>query len=377
MERLELTIPSPTSKTYSQVPVDSPASIGASSARRAAATAVEADDGDATPSPATTPRQPCIPLPSPSRQKRWQVLPGRNKFFCDGRLMMSRSTGMFFLTIGLLFTVNGLFFALDCPYLIEKVSPVVPAVAAVLFFFVLANLSRAAFSDPGVIPRATKEEADALEREISATADASSTRQPRVREVVIRGVTVRLKYCFTCKIFRPPRASHCGMCDNCVEGFDHHCPWVGNCIGKRNYRYFYFFLFFLVCLCVFIFSCGVVTLVTLSRELGIGAAMKESPATCLELFVCFFSIWSVLGLYGYHSYLIAMNLTTNEDLKKSYSSRRCAKNPHARPSFLMNCAAALCGPKFPSLVRPRERITAEEEAALTTTTTTAKGPEAC
>ena len=226
--------------------------------------------------------------------------------------------------------------------------------------------------DLGIIPRATKEEADALEREISAATENSSTRQPRIKEITIQGVTVRLKYCFTCKIFRPPRASHCGMCDNCVEGFDHHCPWVGNCIGKRNYRYFYFFLFFLVCLCVFIFSCGVVKLVTLSKELGVAAAMKDSPATCLELFICFFSIWSVLGLYGYHSYLIAMNLTTNEDLKKSYSSRRCAKNPHSRSSVVKNCAAALCGPKFPNLLRAREPV----ESAQTSMTTT-RGPEAC
>ena len=50
--------------------------------------------------------------------------------------------------------------------------------------------------------------------------------------------------CPTCNIIRPPGASHCSECNNCVLDFDHHCVFVSNCIGKRNHKYFYLFLIF-------------------------------------------------------------------------------------------------------------------------------------
>ncbi|XP_053602181.1 palmitoyltransferase ZDHHC18 [Plodia interpunctella] len=287
--------------------------------------------------------------------RKWEVFAGRNRFWCDGRLMTAPHPGVFALTLALICGTCALHFAFDCPYLAARVSPAVPAAGGALFVFTLSALLRTALSDPGIIPRAAPHEAAALEAGCEPPGAGAGRPPPRAREVLVRGRPVKLKYCFTCKMFRPPRASHCSLCDNCVDRFDHHCPWVGNCVGKRNYRYFYTFVVSLSFLAVFVFACAVTHLALEARGAGLAAALRSSPASAVVAAVCFLSVWSVLGLAGFHTYLASTDQTTNEDIKGSFSSRRGVSNPnpYSRGNACANCWHVLCGPLAPSLIDRR------------------------
>jgi hypothetical protein len=46
------------------------------------------------------------------------------------------------------------------------------------------------------------------------------------------------RWCDFCQVYQPPDGAHCPDCNVCVAGYDHHCVWMGTCIGKRNYRQF-------------------------------------------------------------------------------------------------------------------------------------------
>lgn len=70
----------------------------------------------------------------------------------------------------------------------------------------------------------------------------------------------RARYCQKCSYMKPDRTHHCSICRRCILKMDHHCPWLGNCIGFGNYKAFVLFLIYLSIFCA---ECAVVCGVTL------------------------------------------------------------------------------------------------------------------
>ncbi|XP_062197810.1 probable protein S-acyltransferase 6 [Phragmites australis] len=297
---------------------------------------------------------------SVATHRLYQVWRGKNIFLCGGRLIFGPDASSIVLTVALIMTPLALFVAFVSFRLAELIGkplgPAVPATAIAVGAFDVVVLVLTSGRDPGIIPRNARppDPEDRPGTDSSASPAAAGAgggggalwSLPPTRDVYVNGMVVKVKYCHTCMLYRPPRCSHCSVCNNCVERFDHHCPWVGQCIGKRNYRFFFMFISSTTFLCLYVFGVCWVNLFLITRQYdcSFGRAVAESPVSGFLIVYTFVTAWFVGGLTAFHSYLVCTNQTTYENFRYRYEGKA---NPFNRGAAA-NLAEIFLSPIPPS-----------------------------
>ncbi|XP_061349532.1 probable protein S-acyltransferase 5 [Gastrolobium bilobum] len=300
---------------------------------------------------------------APSLVRTYHAWKGNNVFFLQGRLIFGPDVKSIFISIFLIITPIAVF----CAFVARKLLDDFPhhsglsilIIVIVHTLFVLITLVLTSGRDPGIVPRNAYPPEPDDHPAIANMNNGQSPRPrlPRTKDVIVNGIPVKIKYCDTCMLYRPLRCSHCSVCDNCVERFDHHCPWVGQCIGLRNYRFYYIFVFSATLLCLYVhgFSWVYIKRIMDSEEISIWKAMTKTPASVALIIYTFVCVWFVGGLTVFHTYLISTNQSTYENFRYRYDRQI---NPYNR-GIAANFKEVFCTSIPPSKNNFRSKVPKE------------------
>lgn len=306
----------------------------------------------------------------------YAVWPSRSRFFCMGLVMTGGETEMGITpncsvpnlcVWTCILAPCALYFVWVFPHLWKKGSYAMPLATLAVFLMATGFLLATCCSDPGIIPRrevilATKS-GEHLEAELGYDALIRSN-VPLDGKGGARNVPIDLssrgyRWCRTCRIVRPPRASHCPDCDNCVLRYDHHCPFVNNCVGQRNYHFFFGFVTSVLCLAVMVLPVLFWFLNSDNFELAVDGLAHLGTGLLQPLLYALIALGSLIGiavslsaiLWFYHVFLIATKRTTKE-------FRRNLENMTEEPTLCASRGPRLFDPW--AMVDPRDLIRADE-----------------
>jgi len=117
------------------------------------------------------------------------------------------------------------------------------------------------------------------------------------------------RYCFRDELVKPFRAHHCRACGTCVLKYDHHCPWVGQCVGARNHKFFVNFVFWATIFCIWILA----TLLVFVVKDGLKSDSNLDPQKIVTIVLAGVFTLFTLAIFMSHVNWISLNQTTVEN----------------------------------------------------------------